>query len=153
MSGGIARNITASDDELVVRFTGKRDRIKQEHEALESEIETQRTNTVEELSRHQKTYQDAQRALNDAQANLDEAQLRWCQCRRNQEARERLARVRLSSSRNDLRKAEDDLRAALEPEPMDQECSVCFETIPGPDLKQIRACKHCFCERCLLTLM
>jgi hypothetical protein len=153
MSGGIARSTILSDEDKVAFYTGMRDRIQQEHEALESELEAESEKIGQELSRRQKAYQDAQRVLREAQTNLEEAQLRWSQCRRNQEASNRIARVRLSASRNNLKKAEEELSAALEPEPMDQECSVCFENIAGRDIKMIRACKHCFCEKCLLTLM
>ena len=153
MSGGIARSITYSDEKLTAFYTHKRNRIKREHEALESELEAESEKIGQELSRREKDYQDAQRVVREAQAKLEEAQLRWCHGRRNQEDSNRTFRARLSASRNNLKKAEDELSAALEPEPMDQECSVCFENIAGRDIKMIRACKHCFCEKCLLTLM
>jgi hypothetical protein len=153
MSGGIPRSSTNSDEELTAFYTHKRDRIQREHEALESQLEAESEAYCQELSRRQKAYQDAQRVVREAQDKLEEAQVRWIHGRRNQEMSNRDARARLSASRNDLRKAEDELNAALEPEPLDQDCSVCFENIAGRDIKMIRACKHCFCEQCLLKLM
>ncbi len=53
MSGGIARSITDSDEELTAFYTHKRNRIQQEHEALESEIEAESEAIGQELSRRQ----------------------------------------------------------------------------------------------------
>jgi hypothetical protein len=153
MSGGIARSTILSDEDKVAFYTRMRDQIKLEHDALQSELEAESDKIGKELSHRQKAYQDAWSVLREAQVKHEEAQLKWSQCRRNQEASNRIARSRLSTSHNNLKKAEDELSAALEPEPMDQECSVCFENIAGRDIKMIRACKHCFCEKCLLTLM
>jgi hypothetical protein len=53
-------------------------------------------------------------------------------------------------------KAEATLRAvavALEPEPDDDECSVCLENIAGRELQQIKGCTHCFCEHCLCEMI
>lgn len=45
-------------------------------------------------------------------------------------------------------------QTALEPEPDEDECSVCLEIIPGRDRVQITKCKHSsFCQSCLWRLI
>jgi hypothetical protein len=152
MSGGVASNNTSSGDKQVARLTSKRDHVKREHEALEAELAAKQTKRDDDIRERQQAYDDAMRALKNAQANLDAAQNRLIQGRRMQDAEDRLARTLVSGSRKDLKKAEDELFAALEPEPESQECSVCLETIPGRELKQIYGCEHCFDEACLFSL-
>ena len=155
MSGGVASNNTSSGDNQVARLTSKRDRVKREHEALEAELAGKRTQRDDDMRQRQQAFDDAVRALHNAQVNHDAAQNRFIQGRRTQEGEERLARTLVAGSRIDLRKAEDELRDALdalEPEPEPRECSVCLETIPGRELKQIYGCDHCFDEACLFSL-